>query len=250
MGGLRKYLPVTHLTFLIAALSIAGFPGFAGFFSKDEILVATFEHSKLLYGMGITVAFLTAFYMFRLYFGIFWNKQREYKHTPHESPLAMTLPLMVLAFLSIATGYIHFSEYVSPDKKGFEAHLNIPLATIAVTMAVVGMGLAFLFYKKKTAWPDKISDTLGSLYQWAYHKFYIDELYLFVTKEIIFKRVSTPFAWFDKHVVDGTMNLIGNSTVAGSEKIKGMQSGRIQDYAFAFLGGLVILVIIVVYNLM
>lgn len=110
MGGLRKYLPVTHLTFLIAALSIAGFPGFAGFFSKDEILVATFEHSKLLYGMGITVAFLTAFYMFRLYFGIFWNKQREYKHAPHESPLAMTLPLMVLAFLSIATGYIHFSE--------------------------------------------------------------------------------------------------------------------------------------------
>jgi NADH-quinone oxidoreductase subunit L len=250
MGGLRKYLPVTHLTFLIAALSIAGFPGFAGFFSKDEILVATFEHSKLLYGMGITVAFLTAFYMFRLYFGIFWNKQREYKHAPHESPLAMTLPLMVLAFLSIATGYIHFSEYVSADKKGFEAHLNVPLATIAVIMAVVGMGLAFLFYKKKTTLPDKIADTLGGLYQWAYHKFYIDELYLFVTKEIIFKRVSTPFAWFDKHVVDGTMNLIGNSTVAGSEKIKGMQSGRIQDYAFAFLGGLVILVIIVVYNLM
>lgn len=250
MGGLRKYLPVTHLTFLIAALSIAGFPGFAGFFSKDEILVATFEHSKLLYGMGITVAFLTAFYMFRLYFGIFWNKQREYKHTPHESPLAMTLPLMVLAFLSIATGYIHFSEYVSADKKGFEAHLNVPLATIAVIMAVVGIGLAFLFYKKKTTLPDKIADTLGGLYQWAYHKFYIDELYLFVTKEIIFKRVSTPFAWFDKHVVDGTMNLIGNSTVAGSEKIKGMQSGRIQDYAFAFLGGLVILVIIVVYNLM
>jgi NADH-quinone oxidoreductase subunit L len=250
MGGLRKYLPVTHLTFLIAALSIAGFPGFAGFFSKDEILVATFEHSKLLYGMGITVAFLTAFYMFRLYFGIFWNKQREYKHAPHESPLAMTLPLMVLAFLSIATGYIHFSEYVSADKKGFEAHLNVPLATIAVIMAVVGIGLAFLFYKKKTTLPDKIADTLGGLYQWAYHKFYIDELYLFVTKEIIFKRVSTPFAWFDKHVVDGTMNLIGNSTVAGSEKIKGMQSGRIQDYAFAFLGGLVILVIIVVYNLM
>jgi len=250
MGGLRKYLPVTHLTFLIAALSIAGFPGFAGFFSKDEILVATFEHSKLLYGIGISVAFLTAFYMFRLYFGIFWNKQREYKHTPHESPLAMTLPLMVLAFLSIVTGYIHFSEYVSADKKGFEAHLNVPLATIAVTMAVVGMGLAFLFYKKKTTLPDKIADTLGGLYQWVYHKFYIDELYLFVTKEIIFKRVSTPFAWFDKHVVDGTMNLIGNSTVAGSEKIKGMQSGRIQDYAFAFLGGLVILVIIVVYNLM
>ncbi len=250
MGGLRKYLPITHLTFLIAALSIAGFPGFAGFFSKDEILVATFEHSKLLYGIGISVAFLTAFYMFRLYFGIFWNKQRDYKHAPHESPLAMTLPLMVLAFLSIATGYIHFSEYVSADKKGFEAHLNVPLATIAVIMAVVGMGLAFLFYKKKTTWPDKIADTLGGLYQWAYHKFYIDELYLFVTKEIIFKRISTPFAWFDKHVVDGTMNLIGNSTVAGSEKIKGLQSGRIQDYAFAFLGGLVILVIIVVYNFM
>ncbi|MDZ7614010.1 MAG: NADH-quinone oxidoreductase subunit L [Flavobacteriaceae bacterium] len=250
MGGLRKFLPITHLTFLIAALSIAGFPGFAGFFSKDEILVATYEHSKLLYAIGISVAFLTAFYMFRLYFGIFWNNNREYKHAPHESPLAMTMPLMILAFLSIATGYIHFSEFVSPDKKGFDAHLNIPLAAIAVVMAITGISLAFIFYKKKTGWPEKISDTLGSLYEWAYHKFYIDEVYLFVTKEIIFKRISTPFAKFDKKVVDGTMNLIGNSTVSTSEKIKGLQSGRIQDYAYAFLGGVVILVIIIIYNFM
>jgi NADH-quinone oxidoreductase subunit L len=250
MGGLRKYLPITHITFLIAALSIAGFPGFAGFFSKDEILVATYEHSKLLYAMGITVALLTAFYMFRLYFGIFWNQNREYKHTPHESPLAMTLPLMIFAFLSIATGYIHFSQFVTADLKAFEAHLNYPLAAIAVGMALTGISIALVFYKKQTDLPNKISNALGSLYVWAYHKFYIDELYLFVTKEIIFKRISTPFAWFDKHVVDGTMNLIGNSTVTGSEKIKGLQSGRIQDYAFAFLGGLIILVIIVVYNFM
>jgi len=250
MGGLRKYLPVTHITFLIAALSIAGFPGFAGFFSKDEILVATFEHSKLLYAIGISVAFLTAFYMFRLYFGIFWNNNREYKHAPHESPLAMTLPLMIFALLSIVTGYIHFSEFVTADRIGFEAHLNYPLAAIAVAMAITGISLAFIFYKKQNELPEKISLSLGALYQWAYHKFYIDEVYLFVTKEIIFKRISTPFARFDKKVVDGTMNLIGNSTVLTSEKIKGLQSGRIQDYAYAFLGGVVVLVIIIIYNFM
>jgi NADH-quinone oxidoreductase subunit L len=250
MGGLRKYLPVTHITFLIAALSIAGFPGFAGFFSKDEILVATFEHSKLLYAIGISVAFLTAFYMFRLYFGIFWNNNREYKHAPHESPLAMTLPLMIFALLSIVTGYIHFSEFVTADRIGFEAHLNYPLAAIAVAMAITGISIAFVFYKKQNELPEKISGSLGALYQWAYHKFYIDEVYLFVTKEIIFKRISTPFARFDKKVVDGTMNLIGNSTVLTSEKIKGLQSGRIQDYAYAFLGGVVVLVIIIIYNFM
>jgi len=248
MGGLRKYMPITHITFLIAALSIAGFPGFAGFFSKDEILVAAFEHNKIIYIIGVIVAGLTAFYMFRLYFGIFWGKDTKYEHTPHESPASMTFPLMFLAFMSIAAGYIHFSEYVTADKVPFEAHLNYPLAAIAVGVGVFGILLAYVFYKKPTNIPDKVSNAFGSLYQWAYDKFYFDELYLFVTKEIIFKRISAPFAWFDRNVVDGTMNLIGNSTVAGSEKIKKIQSGKIQDYAFAFIAGIVILAMIFIYK--
>ena len=248
MGGLRKYMPITHITFLIAALSIAGFPGFAGFFSKDEILVAAYEHNKLIYAIGVVVAGLTAFYMFRLYFGIFWGKDTKYEHTPHESPASMTFPLMFLAFMSIAAGYIHFSEYVTADKAPFEAHLNYPLAAIAVGVGVFGILLAFIFYKKPTNLPDKVSKAFGSLYQWAFDKFYFDELYLFVTKEIIFKRISTPFAWFDKNVVDGAMNLIGNSTVTGSEKIKKIQSGKLQDYAFAYVAGAVVLAMIFIYK--
>jgi NADH-quinone oxidoreductase subunit L len=248
MGGLRKYMPLTHITFLIAALSIAGFPGFAGFFSKDEILVAAFEHNKLIYFIGVFVAGLTAFYMFRLYFGIFWGKETSYTHTPHESPKSMTIPMLFLAFMSIAAGYIHFSEYVTADHQSFEAHLNYPLAAVAVGVGLLGIFLAFLFYKKESLLPDKFSHAFGNLYKWAYHKFYFDELYLFVTKQIIFKRISTPFAWFDRHIVDGAMNLIGNSTVATSKSIKGLQSGKLQDYAFAFIAGVVILAMIFMYN--
>jgi len=248
MGGLRKYMPITHITFLIAALYIAGFPGFAGFFSKDEILVAAFEHNKIIYIIGVLVAGLTAFYMFRLYFGIFWGKETKYEHEPHESPVSMTFPLLCLALRSVVAGYIHFSEYVTADHMSFEAHLNYPLAAIAVGVGLLGILIAFVFYKKPNNLPEKVSNGFGSLYQWAYDKFYFDELYLFITKEIIFKRISAPFAWFDKKVVDGTMNLIGNSTVAGSEKIKKIQSGRVQDYAFAFIAGAVVLAMIFIYK--
>ena len=248
MGGLRKYMPVTHITFLIAALSISGVPGFAGFFSKDEILVAAFEHNKLIYYIGVFVAGLTAFYMFRLYFGIFWGKETEYKHKPHESPKSMTFPLIFLAFMSITGGYIHFSEYVTADHQAFELHLNYPLAAIAVGVGLIGIILAFIFYKKENKLSEKVAINLGSFYKWTYNKFYIDELYLFITKQIIFKRISAPFAWFDRHIVDGTMNLIGNTTVATSKKIKGLQSGKLQDYAFAFVAGAVILVMIFIYN--
>jgi len=248
MGGLRKFLPITHITFLIAALSISGFPGFAGFFSKDEILVAAYEHNKLIYVIGVIVAALTAFYIFRIYFGIFWGKEKKYEHTPHESPASMTIPLIFLAFMSIAAGYIHFSEYVTADKQSFKTHINYPLAAIAVGVGLFGIVLAYIFYKKPTIIPDKVSKAFGSFYKWTYDKFYIDELYLFITKEIIFKRISAPFAWFDRHIVDGTMNLIGNSTVATSKEIKGMQSGKVQDYAFAFIAGAVVLAIIFIYN--
>ncbi len=250
MGGLRKYMPITNLTFLIAALSISGFPFTAGFFSKDEILAAAFEHNKPIYFITLFVAGLTAFYMFRLYFSIFWGKEKEYDegHKPHESPWTMTIPLVFLAVMSIITGYIPFSEYVSADKMGFHGHINWGMASIAIAVGLTGIALAWLFYKKPTGYPAKVSASFGRFYKWAYHKFYFDELYLFITKEIIFKRISAPFAWFDRHVVDGTMNLIGNGTVQISKWIKGLQSGKVQDYALAFATGVFILVLIVLYS--
>lgn len=247
MGSLRKYMPITHITFLIAALAIAGVPPFAGFFSKDEILAAAFEHNQLIYFIGLLVAGLTAFYMFRLYFGIFWGKNTKYKHTPHESPLSMTVPLIILAVLSATTGFIHFNDYVTADKSIFEVHLNYTLAGIAVGTGLTGILLAYIFYKKENDLADRFAHAFGVIYKWTYNKFYFDEIYLFITKKILFKRVAAPIAWFDKKVVDGTMDGIGNVTVASSKKIKKIQSGKVQDYGFAFIVGVVIIAMILIY---
>ena len=247
MGGLRKYMPISNITFLIAALAIAGFPLTSGFFSKDEILVAAFESNKLIYFSGVLVAGLTAFYMFRLYFGIFWGKDTQYKHAPHESPLSMTLPLMILALVSLFGGFIPFSKYISADRVGFEAHLNYPLATVAVSVGLIGIALAWVFYKKENDLASKFSNAFGVFYKWTYNKFYIDEVYLFVTKKIIFNLIAAPIAWFDKKYVDGTMEGIGNKTVVISNKIKGMQSGKVQDYAFGFIAGIVVLAMVFIY---
>lgn len=247
MGGLRKYLPITNITFLIAALAIAGVPPFAGFFSKDEILAAAYESNQLLFWVEWVVAGLTAFYMFRLYFGIFWGKDTVYKHIPHESPLSMTLPLIFLAVISAIAGFVPFSQFVSPDLIGYKTQIHMNIAAMSVGVGVLGIAIAWIMYKKETNIADKISSSFGFLYQWTFKKFYIDELYLFITREIIFKRIAQPFAWFDKNIVDGTMNLIGNSTVDASKKIKGMQSGKVQDYAFAFVSGVVIIVMVFIY---
>ncbi|MDT8415317.1 MAG: NADH-quinone oxidoreductase subunit L [Flavobacteriaceae bacterium] len=249
MGGLRKFMPLTNITFLVAALAISGVPPLAGFWSKDEILVAAFEQNKLIYLVGVLVAGLTAFYIFRIYFGIFWGKETQYKHPPQESPASMTLPLVILAFLSIVVGFIPFSEFISADKAGFEGHLNYPLAAIATAVGLVGIGLAYFFYKKENDLSDRFVHAFGQFYTWTFHKFYFDELYLFITKKILFKNVSYPIAYFDKKYVDGTMEGVGNKTVWFSEKIKKIQSGRLQDYAFAFVSGVVVLALIFVYFL-
>ncbi len=247
MGNLKKYLPITNITFLIAALAIAGVPPLAGFWSKDEILVAAYEHNKLIYVVGVIVAGLTAFYMFRLYFGIFWGKETKYKHTPHESPMSMTFPLMVLAVLSIISGFFPFSELITADRAGFEAHLNYPLAAVAVSVGVIGIGLAWIFYKKENDLSDKFAKSFGLFYKWTSDKFYFDEIYLFITKKILFDRVAQPIAKFDKKIVDATMEGIGNKTVLISKKIKGIQSGKLQDYAFAFIAGIVIIAGVFIY---
>ncbi len=247
MGGLRKYMPITHITFLIAALAIAGIPPFAGFWSKDEILVAVYEKDTFLYVIGVLVAGITALYMFRIYFGIFWSRDPEYAERPHESPSSMTFPLIVLAIFSALGGFVPFSQFVTADRVPFTAHINYPLAAIAVAVGIAGIGLAWLFYKKENELPEKFSQSMGKAYTWAYHKFYIDEIYLFVARKILFKRVAEPAAKFDRNYVDGTMVGIGNTTVKSSEKIKGMQSGKVQDYAMAFVAGILTIVIVFVY---
>lgn len=247
MGGLRKYLPITHATFLIACLTIAGVPFLSGFFSKDEILTAAFHHNKLLFAIEYAVAGLTAFYMFRLYFSIFWGKETHYHHTPHEAPATMTIPLLFLAFGSVFAGYLPFHKLVTSDGLEFETHIEMAVAIPSVLIGLAGIAVAWIMYRKQNALPDKLAASVKTFYKWSYNKFYIDELYLFVTKKIIFRYISQPIAWFDRNVVDGTMNAIADVTQSASLRIKGFQSGQLQKYAFAYIAGLVFLAILIIY---
>jgi len=247
MGGLRKYLPITHATFLIACLTIAGIPPLSGFFSKDEILAAAFHHNKLLFAVEYAVAGLTAFYMFRLYFSIFWGKETHYHHTPHEAPATMTVPLIVLAIGSVFAGLIPFNQLITSDGKPFETELELIVAVPSVLIGILGIGVAYLMYRKTNELPNKAAALFKYGYKWAYNKFYMDEVYLFVTKKIIFRYISAPIAWFDRHIVDGTMNLMASVTQNVSFRIRDFQSGQIQKYAFVFVTGAVGLAILFIY---
>lgn len=251
MGGLRKYMPITHITFLIACLAIAGIPPFSGFFSKDEILTATYHFSN---GMGIwmsVTAGITAFYMFRLYYNIFWGK--EYKihgdHQPHESPLSMTLPLMYLALLTVVGGflYMQFGNFITPNHTSYSINIDTKIAIISVSIALIGILLATYLYLKDNERPAQLAAKMQGLYKAAYNRFYIDNAYLFVTKKIIFNGISRPIAWFDRHVVDGAMNGMAWITGWTSEKTKGLQSGSVQWYAWVFLFGTLLITAILVF---
>ncbi|MDR1760926.1 MAG: NADH-quinone oxidoreductase subunit L, partial [Bacteroidales bacterium] len=197
MGGLRKYMPITFITFGIAWLAICGFPGLSGFFSKDEILVAAAQNNTPVFIIAVIVAGLTAFYMSRLFFSIFFGKDTHYHHTPHESPKTMTIPLIILAIFAAISGYIPFNKFVTSDGAMFETHFHWNVAIPVTLIAFIGMGIAFLLYYKESTIPTKVTKSLKWVYTTIYHKFYIDEIYLFVTKKILFNIVSRSIAWFD-----------------------------------------------------
>ena len=251
MGGLRKYMPITHVTFLVACLAIAGIPPFSGFFSKDEILAATFGFQPFLGAVMSLTAGLTAFYMFRLYYNIFWGKEYkvEHGHKPHESPLAMAFPLIFLAVVTVFAGFIPFGEFVSSDRAEYQIHLDTVVAIVSVVIAVIAIALATILYRKENSAPDKMQAALPGLHRAATRRFYIDEVYLFITKKIIFAGVSTPIAWFDRHIIDGTMNGMATVTQWTSSKIKGFQSGQVQQYAYVFLLGTLVIAALVVFTL-
>jgi NADH-quinone oxidoreductase subunit L len=247
MGGLRKYLPITHFTFLVACLTISGIPPFSGFFSKDEILAAAFAHNKFLFAVEYAVAGITAFYMFRLYFSIFWGRDAQYHHTPHEAPLTMTVPLIILAAGAAFAGFIPFNKLVTSNGQAFKTEMEWVVAIPSVLIGLLGISVAWVMYKETSDIPDKLASVFRYSYKWAYNKFYMDELYLFVTKKIIFRYISVPVAWFDRHIVDGTMNSIATITQVVSFRIRRFQSGQLQKYAFAFVSGTILLTILLIF---
>ncbi len=250
MGGLRKYMPVTHITFLICCLAIAGIPPFSGFFSKDEILTACLAFSPVVYWMMSVIAGMTAFYMFRLYYGIFWGKEAHHHHTPHEAPVSMTLPLIVLAVITCVAGFFPFGSFISADGTDYHIHIDPQVAIISCIIALAGIVLATVMYRKaEQPLADKLERNLHGLHTAAYRRFYIDEIYQFITHKIIFGGISKPIAWFDRHVVDGFFNFLAWGTQEGSRSIRGFQSGRVQQYAFSFFAGVLILVLVLLYVL-
>ncbi len=246
MHGLRKYMPITHWTFLIGCLAIAGIIPFSGFFSKDEILSACSGYDWVAYLWMSMVAGLTAFYMFRLYYLIFWWKEHkvaEGHHAPHDQPWTMSLPLIILAAVSCVAGFIPFGKLVSWNGEAYDfmAHFDWSVAAVSLTIAVLAIALATVMYRKENELPAKFKNALPALWRWCFHRFYWDELYMFITHKIIFNGICRPIAWFDRHIIDGTMDSFATITNKASELIRPLQSGQIQYYVLIYLVGAILL---------
>jgi NADH-quinone oxidoreductase subunit L len=257
MGGLRKLMPITHFSFLIACLAIAGIPPFAGFFSKEEILTAAYHSNKAVYGVALFTAGLTAFYMFRLYFSVFWrtsppvplqqSRRGESSGHFHEATLSMKLPLVILSVCALTAGFVPFQNFITSDGKPLEIHMNFLFSVAPVALVVLAILLAANLYKTENEKPERMAATLGGFYTAAKKKFYIDEVYLFITKKVIFNLIGRPAAWIDRNIIDGMMNGLAYVTASTSNIIKGVQSGRVQNYALYFFAGIAGLVILYVY---
>ena len=262
MGGLRKYMPITHITFLISCLAIAGIPFFSGFSSKDEIITACFNYSPVVGWWMTGVAAMTAFYMFRLYFGIFWgteNKDLHAHHTPHEAPLTMTLPLIVLTVITVGVGVYttlggflewggSFGSFVTANGEDYTIHFEKQVAITSTVIAILAIALATYIYKgEKQPVADRMYAAFPRLHRWAYKRFYMDEVYQFITHRIIFARVSKPIAWFDRHIVDGFFDFLAWGTHSLSYQIRNLQSGSVQQYALVFFLGILLVVFSVLF---
>jgi NADH-quinone oxidoreductase subunit L len=245
MGALRKQMPVTHIVFLIACLAISGIPPFAGFYSKEMILGAAYQTNQIIFFTGIITAGLTAFYMFRLYFSIFWrDKAAQGERVPAHGSAAMLIPLAILAIGALTAGFIPFAKLVTYNGQP----LQIPEASIvsimAIFIAVASILISALLYMKENLMPAKLVRIFGDLHRVIFRKFFIDEIYIFITRKIIFNLIARPAAWMDRNIVDGSINLIASGTTGFAKNIKTLQSGRLQGYMTWFLGGLLILIMI------
>jgi NADH-quinone oxidoreductase subunit L len=259
MGGLRKYMPITHVTFLISCLAIAGIPFFSGFSSKDEIISACMNYSPVVGWIMTAIAAMTAFYMFRLYYGIFWgteNKEAHEHHTPHEAPLSMTVPLIILSVITVGVGVYttlagffgwggSFGSFVSADGRDYTIHFDTSVATVSTIVAICSIALATYIYKgEQQPIADMLYKRFPRLHRAAYKRFYQDEIWQFVTHKIIFRCVSRPIAWFDRHVIDGTFNFAAWGTNEAGESLRPWQSGDVRQYAVWFLTGTVALTLV------
>ena len=213
------------------------------------------QYSPVVGWIMTGIAAMTAFYMFRLYYGIFWgteNKEAHAHHTPHEAPWTMTFPIIFLAAVTCVCGWLPinghwmgFGRLVSASGKSYDIHLDPSVAITSVVIAVLSILLATYIYKgEKQPVADKLYKTFPRLHRAAYKRFYQDEIWQYVTHRIIFRCVSTPIAWFDRHVVDGTFNFLAWGANEAGESIRPWQSGDVRKYVVWFMTGAVALTLV------
>lgn len=276
MGNLRRQIPWTYWTMLVATLAIAGAPGFSGFFSKDSILLHTFESptaGRWLYAVGLFSAVLTAFYMFRLIFLTFHGKARYDEHHVHvhESPRSMLAPLVILAVLAIVGGWVaapafvggvdHFEAFLSPvmtkgmpgaESGGASDHsLELQLAAVAVSAALAGSLMAWWFYLRRKDLPERVAESARGLHQLLVHKYYVDELYeSAIVRPLIW--LSTRVLWnaVDEGAIDGSVNGVAHGAQALGERVRRIQSGNTRTYATWVVVGAVLVIGLLLWPLL
>jgi NADH-quinone oxidoreductase subunit L len=247
MGGLRKKIPVTFAVLMCAAVAIAGVPPFSGFFSKDAILVAAYAHAPWMYWVGVVTAGMTAFYVFRAIFMCFFGEYRGTAH-PHESPAVMTVPLAILALLSLGGGYINVPKFLEPIfGELHEAH-DESLVYISVAAGVAGIALAFLFYVVKPGLADSLSRALGGVYRLVLNKYYVDEAYnAAVVQPLVDGSRIVLWRGVDAGVIDGVVNGAGTTAGGIGGALRHLQSGYIRRYAAWILVGSLLVIVAVTF---
>ncbi len=247
MGGLRKYTPVTMAVLACASLAIAGVPGTSGFFSKDAILTAAYGHAPWMFWVGVVTAGMTAFYVWRAFWMTFWGEYRGHGH-PHESPWSMLAPLVVLAFLSIAGGFLFNVPKILEGM--FPAAEEVPgesmLMGISIAAGLAGIAISYYMYVVNPKLPQRISDGLGGIYRLVYDKYRIDELYdATVVNPVITGSRSLLWKVMDQGVIDGAVNGVGSEAQLAGGWLKMLQSGNIRSYAtWVVLGAVCLLILI------
>jgi NADH-quinone oxidoreductase subunit L len=252
MGGLRKVMPWTYATFLIASLSIAGIWPLAGFWSKDEILASTLENQPVLFYIAMITVFMTAFYMFRVVFLTFGGKYRG-SNKPHESPSVMVIPMVVLAILAICSGWFNltggFNQLLGHGEshgfvQGLFGILAHPLPWISLIMAGAGILLAYAIYSAKWLSPERIIRLFRPLHTLFSSKYWIDELYEdFIGQRLLSDNLFGSMKFFDSKGIDGAVNGVANTVVATGRAVRKIQSGQLQLYGMFIILGLLAIVI-------
>ena len=268
MGGLRKKLPVTYITMFIGTLAISGIPPFAGFFSKDEILSHVFEHNQLFWVLGVVTAMLTSFYMFRMMYLTFFGKFRgthEQEHHLHESPRNITIPLIILALLSVVGGFIglpevmgphwlkhflapvfaHSTEFKAVDEVILSSATEWILMGVSVGGALIAWAYAYRQYNKKGVLPAAEGEELPALTSLSYNKFYIDELYDTVIRKPLDFLSNFFYKVVDLMGIDGLVNGLGKGSVEAGKDLRLLQTGNVGFYIFMMVIGIIV---VLAYN--